>query len=101
MGHSYFRKISFSIFFALVLTKGFSQPFVDILNTSFQSLGTTYKDSSNIKNRTSNYYLNITIPVKIDSQNTVIARFYGENLYSTTKVDTSVLSFNLSSALLP
>jgi len=93
----YFLLISFSLF----LVKGFSQPFVDILNTSLQSLNTTYKDSANLKNRTNNYFLNITLPIKIDSQNTVIVRFYGENLYSQTQVDTSYLSYNLTSALLP
>jgi len=101
MGHSYIRKISFYTVFTLFFAEGFSQPFVDILNTSFQSLNTTYKDSSKIKNTTSNYFLNITLPFKIDSQNTIIVRFYGENLYSKMKLDTSNLSFNLTSALLP
>ena len=95
------RSLFLSFVFTLTFGKGFSQPFVDILNTSFQSLNTTYKDSSKLKNTTNNYYLNLTIPIKIDSQNTIIARFYGENLYSTTTVDTSKLSFNVSSALLP
>jgi len=89
------------VLFSLFVATGFSQPFVDILNTSFQSLNTTYKDSSKLKNTTDNYFLNITLPIKIDSLNTVIVRFYGENLYSQTKIDTSYLSYNLTSALLP
>ena len=89
--------VLFSSFFA----SAFSQPFVDILNTSFQSLNTTYKYSTKLKNSTSNYFLNITLPIKIDSQNTIIVRVYGENLYSRTKIDTSELSFNLTSALMP
>ena len=98
--HKHQKKL-LSVWFCLFIVSGFSQPFVDILNTSFQSLNTTYKDSSKIKNTTSNYFLNITLPIKLDSQNTVIVRFYGENLYSQTKVDTSYLSFNLTSALMP
>jgi hypothetical protein len=90
-----------ALLFTLYFAEGFSQPFVDILNTSFQSLNTTYKDSSQIKNTTNNYFLNITLPVKIDSQNTVIVRFYGENLQSTTGGQNINLSFNLNSALLP
>lgn len=101
MGYTYFRKVILCSFLLLYLQKGFSQPFVDIINTSFQSLNTTYKDSSQIKNTTNNYFLNITLPVKIDSQNTMIVRFYGENLYSTATINKELLSFNISSALLP
>jgi hypothetical protein len=94
-------KILSSAVLSFFFVPAFSQPFVDILNTSFQSLNTTYKDSSKIKNSTSNYYLNVTLPVKLDSQNMLIIRFYGENLYSKARIDTSDLSFNVSSALLP
>lgn len=59
-----------------------SQPFVDIINTSYQSLSTTYKDLSKTPNRTDQYYLNLTVPIKLDSQNMIIARFYGEQLYT-------------------
>ncbi len=94
-------KTFLAILLSLFFVEGFSQPFVDVLNTSFQSLNTTYKDSSKIKNTSNNYFLNITLPIKLDSQNTVIVRFYGENLYSTAKIDTTIFSFNLTSALLP
>jgi len=82
MGHTYFRKIVFSSSLLLSLQQGFSQPFVDILNTSFQSLSTVYKNDTLGKNKTNNVYLNITLPLKLDSQNTVIVRFYGERLIS-------------------
>jgi hypothetical protein len=101
MGHSHLRKIVFFSSLLLSLQSGFSQPFVDILNTSFQSLNTVYKDSAHIKNTTNNYYLNITLPIKLDSHNTVIVRFYGENLNSAATINNTPLSFNLSSALLP
>ncbi len=90
-------RIFLSTLFLFVFFTCFSQPFVDILNTSFQSLNTTYKDSSKLKNTTSNYFLNITLPIKIDSQTTVIVRFYGENLQTTMKSE----NFNLSSVILP
>lgn len=107
MGSTDLRKIIFSSSLLLSLQGVFSQPFVDILNTSFQSLQTTYKNDSVLKtNRTDNFFLNITIPIKIDSQNTIIARFYGEQLRSTvTQYDPSWYSPTsegvLSSALLP
>ena len=101
MGHTHLRKIVFCASLLTVSFKGISQPFVDILNTSFQSLNTTYKDSSKISNSTSNYYLNLTIPIKIDTQNTVIVRFYGENLNTQATINSQALSFNVSSALLP
>lgn len=83
MGNAYFRKIVFSSSLLLGSYSGFSQPFVDILNTSYQSLTTTYKDSLHYPNRTDQNFLNLTIPVKIDSQNMIIARFYGERLLTS------------------
>jgi hypothetical protein len=101
MGHPYFRKVIFFSTLCVFLQKGVSQPFVDIINTSYQSLSTVYKDSSKTRNTTNNYFLNLTVPIKIDSQNTLIVRFYGENLYSAAKISDASFSFNLSSALLP
>ncbi|MGZ3863718.1 MAG: DUF6268 family outer membrane beta-barrel protein [Bacteroidia bacterium] len=101
MGLTYLRKIIFFSSVFIAFNTGFSQPFVDILNTSFQSLTTKYKDSTQIQNKTDNYYLNLTIPIRLDSQNTIIARFYGENLHTQATINNLPLSFNVSSALLP
>jgi hypothetical protein len=83
MGNANLRKIIFSSSLLLGLHQGFSQPFVDIINTSYQSLSTTYKDSPHYPNRSDQNFLNITIPVKVDSQNTIIARVYAERLCSS------------------
>lgn len=104
MGNVNFRKVIFSSSLLLGLHQGFSQPFVDIINTSFQSLTTTYQDSLKSPNTTNNYYLNITIPIRLDSQNTLIARFYGENLIThrdDPAIDVAHRKSNLYSALLP
>lgn len=79
MGIAKFRKII--VCSALLCSaRVAAQPFVDLINTSYQSLSTVYKDTSALPNRTENYFLNLTIPVKLDSQYTFIARFYGEKL---------------------
>ena len=101
MGHTFLRKIVFGLAILLLSFKGISQPYVDIVNTSAQSLQSNYKDALNSKNTTTNYFLNITIPLVLDSQNTIIIRFYGENLQSTIKNDFYAQTNNLYSALLP
>lgn len=108
MGASRFRKIVFSASALLAAHAALAQPFVDIINTSYQSLTTTYKDSLKSPNRSDNFYLNLTIPVKLDSQNTLIARFYGERLitYYQARAASPSLELNdaessVSSALLP
>jgi len=78
----------------------FAQPYVDVINTSAQSVNTTYKDTLKSKNQTNNYYLNITVPLVIDSQNTIILRFYGEQLQSTIKNNLYPETNNLYSTLL-
>src|ERR1700758_1482210 len=82
MGYTFIRKIVFVLATLLLSLKGVSQPYVDIVNTSAQSLQSSYKDAPQIKNSTTNYFLNITIPLVVDSQNTIIVRFYGEQLQS-------------------
>ncbi len=118
MGSSYLRKITChsersraacTFFFGTLLSFSAvkAQPFVDIINTSFQSLKTTYQNDSVLKkNRTDNIYLNLTVPIKLDSFNTVIVRFYGEQLTSqVTEYDPSWYSNTsegvVKSALLP
>ena len=94
-------KCCFVFAFLLLSFKGISQPYVDIVNTSAQSLQSNYKDVLKSKNTTTNYFLNLTIPLVLDSQNTFIIRFYGENLQSTIKNDFYTQTNNLYSAILP
>jgi hypothetical protein len=101
MGNTFFHKITFIFSLLLFSFKGISQPYVDIINTSIQSLSSKYKDAYQSKNTTTNYFSNLTIPLLIDSQNTFIIRFYGEQLQSTIKNDFYKETNNLYSALLP
>ncbi|HTA63197.1 MAG TPA: DUF6268 family outer membrane beta-barrel protein [Bacteroidia bacterium] len=101
MGYTFIRKIVFVLATLLLSLKGVSQPYVDIVNTSAQSLQSNYKDALNSKNTTTDYFLNLTIPLVLDSQNTFIVRFYGENLQSTIKNDLYTQTYNLYSTLLP
>jgi hypothetical protein len=89
---------------ALILTStltSLSQPYVDILNTSYQQLYSQYKSNSSVKNSTGNYYLNLTLPIKLDSQNTFILRGYAENLRTAATINDVYYQYNLSSAILP
>ncbi|MEO8760828.1 MAG: DUF6268 family outer membrane beta-barrel protein [Bacteroidia bacterium] len=101
MGYAFFRKIIFVFALLLLSLKGISQPYVDIINTSAQSLQSNYKDALKSKNITTNYFLNLTAPIRVDSQNTIIVRFYGENLRSTIKNDFFSQTNNLYAVLLP
>jgi hypothetical protein len=101
MGHTFIRKIVFVLAALLLSFKGVSQPYVDIINTSAQSFQSHYKDALNSKNTTTNYFLNLTIPLVLDSQNIFIVRFYGENLQSTIQNNLFTQTNNLYSALLP
>ncbi len=107
MGHTYLRKIVFSSSLLLSLQSVIAQPFIDIINTSYQSLNTTYKvDSVLKKNQTQNAFINLTVPIKLDTQNTLIVRFYGERLFSqvteyTPNWYSDFSSGTLYSAILP
>ncbi|MFI5142096.1 MAG: DUF6268 family outer membrane beta-barrel protein, partial [Bacteroidia bacterium] len=104
MGYTFLRKIVFVLAILLLSLKGGSQPYVDIVNTSVQSLQSNYKDAPQIKNSTTNYFLNITIPLVLDSQNTIIVRFYGEQLQShifDVNIPVKDRINNLYSTLLP
>ncbi len=101
MGYTFVRKIIVAFSFLLLSFKGISQPYVDIINTSAQSLQSNYKDALKSKNTTTNYYLNITAPIVLDSQNVFIIRFYGENLQTSIKNDFYFQTNNLYSTLLP
>ena len=109
MGHAILPKINYMavsirlkllLFFFISFNFCFAQPYVDVINTSAQSVNTTYKDTLKSKNQTNNYYLNLTVPLVIDSQNTIILRFYGEQLQSTIKNNLYPETNNLYSTLL-
>lgn len=106
MGLIAIRKIVGSAAALLALQGASAQPFADLINVSYQSLSTTYKDSAAAPNRSDNFYANLMVPVKLDSQNTIICRFYGEKLVTYYR-DRSVANMEtgaesaVNSALLP
>ncbi len=76
------KSIFLFLFVNFFICKGFSQPYIDILNTSYQSVKSNYKDTLGTQTNNSNF-LNVFIPVKMDTQNYFIARFYGEEIRTT------------------
>lgn len=56
-----------------------AQPFTDIASLSAQQLNTKYENGLS-KNTTTNYFAGLLLPIKIDSNNTVIIRLNGEEL---------------------
>ncbi|MCX6312465.1 MAG: hypothetical protein NT084_12610 [Bacteroidetes bacterium] len=81
-------KISSSPFFAALFLAAFlslplkAQVFIDLLNFNAQTFQSTYKDSIQSKNLTTNYNLNVFLPKKIKNGNTFMFRIAGENLHS-------------------
>jgi hypothetical protein len=80
MGSSLFHKIILAFALLVLSLKGVSQPYVDLINISAQSLQSHYKDAQKTRNVTNNYFFNLTAPIRVDSQNTIIIRFYAEDL---------------------
>ncbi|HEY1039055.1 MAG TPA: DUF6268 family outer membrane beta-barrel protein [Bacteroidia bacterium] len=70
----------------LIGLTGFSQPYADILNFNYQGVKATYKDSFGGNNAVNNFVLNLMVPIKLDSQNTIIIRWFGERLNTSTVV---------------
>ncbi len=81
------RKVGFSTFLFLLVVFGFSQPYVDLINFNNQRVNTTYNDSFAGNNKMRNYALNLTVPIKLDSQNTIIIRAFAENIVYSTTID--------------
>ena len=81
--------------------KLFSQSFVDVFNGSLQGLNTHYKDLPATANQTSNIYLNVTLPIKLDSHNYLILKPYFENLASQRGTGSGAEVYNLYSGILP
>lgn len=82
----------------------FAQPYVDIVHINAQTVNTSYKDSSKAVNHTKNAFLNLTLPLKIDSQNTIIIRLSGEDLQSS-RLDPNIAvnkrAYSLLSVVMP
>jgi hypothetical protein len=66
-----------------------AQPFTDIASFSAQQLNTKYKSNSS-KNVTTNYFAGLLLPIKIDSNNTIIVRLNGEELVTKNEATTNV-----------
>ena len=73
---------SFFLLFAFFFSSK-AQPYLDLISVNTQYMGTTYNDSSKSRNNTQSYFIQAFIPIKLDSQNTFLTRFYGEQLSST------------------
>jgi len=67
--------------FVLLININFliAQPFTDIAIFNAQQLNTKYESNAS-KNTTTNYFAGMLVPIKIDSNNTIIARINGEKL---------------------
>lgn len=86
--------------FILSAAKTFAQPFADILNFNYQTFSSNYKDSTQWKNKTDNYFLNLFLPKNFKNGNTLLVRLNSEHLSSTITPDSSYSS-QLSSISMP
>jgi hypothetical protein len=64
----------------------FSQPYVDLININNQHVQTNYVDSFGGNEKINNFAVNLTVPIKLDSQNTIILRLFTENLVASTDI---------------
>lgn len=97
------KKISPFLFFLLILlaNKTFSQPYVDIVSFNCQSFSSIYKDNTNWKNKTDDYFLNFFLPKEFKNGNTLLIRLNSEMISSTITPDSSYTSklYNVSMPL--
>lgn len=75
------------LFFLIASLSGLAQPYVDLINVNNQRVQINYVDSFGGNEKINNYALNLTAPIKLDSQNTIIIRFFAENLVASTSVN--------------
>ncbi len=77
------------IIVSLVTAKTIAQPFVDIVNFSYQTFNTTYKYPISpyatipAKNQTDNYFLNLFVPKEFKNGNTLLIRINSEIIKSS------------------
>lgn len=93
-------KIKFIILFIIITAKVSSQPFADILNFNYQTFSANYQDSTQWKNKTDNYFLNLFLPKNFKNGNTFLLRLNSEHLSSTISSDSSY-SYSLTSISMP
>ncbi len=88
------------ILISLIAGKGIAQPFVDVVNGSYQTFASNYKNNPHQKNKTDDYFLNFFLPKEFKNGNTLLLRLNTETMNSTTSPDTSY-SYRLSAVSLP
>jgi hypothetical protein len=93
-------KLKILILLIVVASKAVSQPFVDIVNFNLQTFSASYADSTQWKNKTDNYFLNLFLPKNFKNGNTLLVRLNSEHLSSNISSDSSYSS-KLSSISLP
>lgn len=77
-----------------------AQPFVDIVNFNAQKFTATYKDSTQWKNNTDSYTLNLFLPKELKNGNTILVRINSEMMNATITPFNSY-SYQLSSISMP
>lgn len=70
-------------------TASVAQPFADILNFNYQTFSGNYADSSQWKNKTDDYFLNLFFPKNFKNGHTLLVRVNTELLNSTISPDSS------------
>jgi hypothetical protein len=63
-----------------------AQPYADLASFNYQSVRTEYADTFKGANKVDNYAINLMAPIKLDSQNMLIIRWFGEILNTSTIV---------------
>lgn len=93
-------KIKFIILFIVLSAKVVAQPFADILYFNYQTFSSNYADSTQWKNKTDDYFLNLFLPKNFKNGNIFLLRLNSEHLSSTISPDSSY-SYSLTSISMP
>lgn len=96
------KKNKFLVFTIVVLlsSKAFAQPYVDVVSFNYQTFSSTYKNNTNWKNKTDNYFLSFFLPKVFKNGNTLLIRLNTENIHSDF-LTSPAYSYELSSISLP
>jgi len=86
--------------FLLFATIGFAQPYVELVNFTYQHFSSNYKNNPEIKNQTDNYLFNLMYPKEFKNGNVFLLRLNAELLQTSTDLEGTACS-DVSSIALP
>src|ERR1019366_4420732 len=92
--------VLFSLIF-LIASKGLSQPFVDVTSFNYQTFSSKYKDNTQSKNKTDDYFFNLFLPKQFKNGNVLLMGLNSEMLNSSIMSSNTSYTSKLYMLILP